>query len=31
MKWLRHAATWGDMVWRWAVRAITELRAAGKF
>jgi hypothetical protein len=31
MEWLRHAATWGDMAWRWSVRAVAEFRAAGKF
>lgn len=31
MEWLRHAATWGDMLWRWLVQAVTELRTAAKF
>lgn len=31
MEWLRHAATWGDVAWRWMVGVIAELRAAGKF
>lgn len=31
MEWLRHAATWGDLIWRSTVEAISKLRAAGKF
>jgi hypothetical protein len=31
MDWLRHAVTWGDLLWRSALQAISELRAAGKF
>ncbi len=31
MEWLRHAATWGDVVLRWSTSAISELRAFGKF
>lgn len=30
-EWLRHAATWGDVVLRWSASTLTELRAAGKF
>ncbi len=31
LEWLRHAAIWGDQLWRWAVQAIEDLRVAGKF
>jgi hypothetical protein len=31
MDWLRHAVTWGDLLWRSTLQAISELRAAGKF
>jgi hypothetical protein len=31
LEWLRHAATWGDLIWRSTVEAISEFRAAGKF
>lgn len=31
MEWLRHAATWGDLLWRGTLRAIAEFYAAGKF
>ena len=31
LEWLRHAATWGDHLWRSSVRALTELWVAGKF
>lgn len=31
MEWLRYAATWGDSALRWAIHAISELRAYGKF
>ena len=31
MEWLRYAATWGDLFWRWLVQGIAEFRAAGKF
>ena len=30
-EWLRHAMTWGDVLWRAAWQAISELRAAGRF
>jgi hypothetical protein len=30
-EWLRLAATWGDLLWRSALQAISEFRAAGKF
>lgn len=29
-EWLRHAATWGDLAWRWSVQAISEWKAAGR-
>ncbi len=29
-EWVRHAATWGDIAWRWSVRAVSELRTAGR-
>jgi hypothetical protein len=31
MEWLRHAATWGDMLLRRTTEAIAGLRAAGRF
>jgi hypothetical protein len=31
MEWLRRAATWGDHLWRFGLRAIEGFRAAGKF
>jgi hypothetical protein len=31
LEWLRHAVTWGDLLWRSTVQAIAEFRAAGKF
>lgn len=31
LEWLRHAATWGDQLWRLAVQAEADFRAAGKF
>jgi hypothetical protein len=31
MEWVRHAATWADLVWRWSITAISELKAAGRF
>jgi hypothetical protein len=31
LEWLRHAATWGDMVLRWGNAMVAEFRAAGKF
>lgn len=31
MEWVRHAATWSDMIWRWSVTMISELKAAGRF
>jgi hypothetical protein len=30
-EWLRHAMTWGDVLWRTAWQAISELRTTGKF
>ena len=30
-EWLRHAATWGDVLWRSSWQAISELRATGRF
>ena len=30
-EWLRHAATWGDVILRWSASAIAELRNYGKF
>lgn len=30
MEWLRHAATWGDVVLRWSHQCIVELRTAGR-
>ena len=31
MEWVSHAATWGDLLWRLAVGAVADFRAAGKF
>ncbi len=31
MEWLRHAATWSDVIWRWAHGIVSEVRTAGKF
>jgi hypothetical protein len=31
MEWLRHAATWSDILLRWGNRTLLELRAAGRF
>jgi hypothetical protein len=31
MEWVRHAATWCDLLWRWSLQAISDFRAAGKF
>ena len=31
MEWLRHAATWGDVLLRWSERMIDAFRIAGKF
>jgi hypothetical protein len=31
LEWVRHAATWCDLIWRWAVQAVADFRAAGKF
>lgn len=31
MEWLRHAATWGDLILRGVVRAVAEFKAAGRF
>ncbi|MBC8128320.1 MAG: hypothetical protein H8M99_14360 [Gloeobacteraceae cyanobacterium ES-bin-144] len=31
LEWLRHAATWSDSIWRWALQMIDELKTAAKF
>lgn len=31
MEWVRHAATWGDVVMRWANHSVESLREYGKF
>ena len=31
MEWLRHSATWGDVLWRAALRAVSGWRAAARF
>jgi len=31
LDWLRYGATWGDQLWRLALRSVAEFRAAGKF
>lgn len=31
LEWLRQAATWADLLWRAALQAVWEFRAAGKF
>lgn len=30
LEWLRHAATWGDVFWRWSQRVVGALVAAGR-
>lgn len=29
-EWLRHAATWGDQLWRWTVHMVGDWKAAGR-
>ena len=29
-EWLRHAATWGDQLWRWTIHVIGDWKAAGR-
>lgn len=31
LEWVRHAATWGDAIWRWTVEGVASMRAAGRF
>jgi hypothetical protein len=30
LEWLRHAATWGDALWRWSLQVAWDLRAFGR-